>query len=60
MVLDPVFRREIPANTARYITGYKGKVYYFCSVCSKKLFEEHPEKYAKKWSKQDKGQQSSN
>ena len=47
MVLDPVFRKEVQANTARYVTGYKGKVYYFCSVCSKKLFEEHPEKNSK-------------
>lgn len=46
MVLDPVFRKEVQASTARYVTGYKGKVYYFCSVCSKKIFEEHPEKYA--------------
>ena len=47
MVLDPVFRKEVNTSSARFVTGYKGKVYYFCSVCSKKLFEEHPEKYTK-------------
>jgi len=47
MVLDPVFKKEVQASTARCVTGYKGKVYYLCSVCSKKLFEEHPEKYSK-------------
>jgi YHS domain-containing protein len=46
MVLDPVFRKEVNANI-RFVKGYKGKVYYFCSVCSKKLFKEHPEKYSK-------------
>ncbi|MDI6723697.1 MAG: YHS domain-containing protein [Methanobacterium sp.] len=47
MLLDPVFRKEVHARKARFLTGYKGKIYYFCSVCSKKLFEEHPEKYIK-------------
>ena len=47
MVLDPVFGGEIPAGTTRYLIGYKGKIYYFSSICSKKLFKEHPEKYFK-------------
>jgi YHS domain-containing protein len=45
MVLDPVFKKEVDTCTAKYMSGYKGKIYYFCSVCSKKLFEEHPERY---------------
>jgi len=46
MMLDPVFKTEVAADTA-YVGGYEGKIYYFCSVCSKKLFEEHPERYTR-------------
>jgi len=45
-MLDPVFNTEVSADSA-YVSGYKGKLYYFCSVCSKKLFEEHPEIYTR-------------
>lgn len=47
MVLDPVFKKEVAVDTAKYVSGYKGKIYYFCSVCSKRLFEEHPERYTR-------------
>lgn len=47
IVLDPVFKTEMAADTAKYVSGYNGKMYYFCSVCSKKLFEEHPERYTR-------------
>ncbi|MGB9978256.1 YHS domain-containing protein [Methanobacterium sp.] len=43
--VDPVFKKEIDPNTAKYMAGYNGKTYYFCSVCSKKLFMENPERY---------------
>lgn len=45
--VDPVFKKEVDPGTARYMAGYNGKTYYFCSVCSKKLFMEHPERYIK-------------
>lgn len=45
--VDPVFKKEVDPNTAKYMAVYKDKTYYFCSVCSKKLFMEHPEKYIK-------------
>ena len=47
MVLDPVFKKEVDTDTVKYVSGYKGKIYYFCSVCSKKLFNEHPERYVR-------------
>lgn len=47
MALDPIFRKAVPVETAKYLTVYRGKMYYFCAACSKKLFEEHPEKYVK-------------
>jgi Uncharacterized conserved protein len=43
--VDPVFKKEVNPNTTKYMTGYNGKTYYFCSLCSKKLFMEHPERY---------------
>ena len=43
--VDPVFKKEVDPSTAKYVAGYDGKTYYFCSVCSKKLFLEHPERY---------------
>lgn len=45
--VDPVFKKEIDVRAAKYVAGYGGKTYYFCSVCSKKLFMEHPERYVK-------------
>lgn len=44
MVLDPVFK-TIVIDENKYKVGYHCKVYHFCSPCTKKLFEEHPENY---------------
>jgi len=43
--VDPVFKKEVDPSTAKHVAGYDGKTYYFCSLCSKKLFLEHPERY---------------
>lgn len=43
--VDPVFKKEVDPDTAKHVAGYDGKTYYFCSLCSKKLFLEHPERY---------------
>ena len=43
--VDPVFKKEVDPSAAKHMVGYDGKTYYFCSVCSKKLFLEHPERY---------------
>ena len=43
--VDPVFKKEVDPSTAKHMAGYNGKTYYFCSICSKKLFLENPERY---------------
>ncbi len=48
MVLDPVCMMEVDEKSAKNISEYKGKKYYFCASLCKKKFEEEPEKYVKK------------
>ena len=47
MARDLVCNMEVDEKTAKFITEYKGKTYYFCAPMCKKRFEENPEKYLK-------------
>lgn len=42
---DPVCNMEVDEKTARYVTAYKGKKYYFCAPGCKILFDKEPEKF---------------
>ncbi|MCK4269232.1 MAG: YHS domain-containing protein [Methanogenium sp.] len=45
MAIDPVCKMEVDEETAKHVTEYKGRNYYFCAPGCKKAFEEKPEKY---------------
>ncbi len=48
MTKDPVCGMEVDEKTAKWVSEYKGKKYYFCDLHDKKEFDKDPEKYAKK------------
>lgn len=43
--IDPVCKMEVEESTAKFVTEYKGKKYYFCAPGCKKAFESNPEKF---------------
>jgi YHS domain-containing protein len=45
MPLDPVCKMDVDEKTARYVSEYKGKKYYFCAPGCKILFDKEPEKF---------------
>lgn len=45
METDPVCKMKVDPETAKFMTAYKGKTYYFCAPGCKKEFENDPEKY---------------
>lgn len=47
MAIDPICKMEVDEKTAKWISEYKGKKYYFCALICKEMFEEEPEKYVK-------------
>ncbi len=48
MARDPICGMKVDAKTAKWISKYNGKNYYFCSERCKLTFDKSPEKYAKK------------
>lgn len=48
MSQDPVCGMQLTEASAVARAEYKGKTYYFCSPACKKMFDQHPEKYASK------------
>ncbi|MGZ7068084.1 MAG: YHS domain-containing protein, partial [Methanobacterium sp.] len=42
MTIDPICNMEVDEETAKYVSGYKGKKYYFWSFVCKEEFDEHP------------------
>lgn len=46
MAIDPICKMDVDEKTAKWVSEYKGKKYYFCAPGCKKTFEENPEKYA--------------
>ena len=47
VAIDPICKMEVDEETAKWVSEYKGKKYYFCAPGCKKQFEENPEKYIK-------------
>ena len=47
MAIDPICKMEVDEKTAKWISEYKGKTYYFCAPGCKKKFDAAPEKYTK-------------
>ncbi|MCX8206798.1 MAG: YHS domain-containing protein [Methanothrix sp.] len=45
MAIDPVCKMEVDERTAKFVSEYKGRKYYFCSPGCKKAFDKEPEKY---------------
>jgi YHS domain-containing protein len=44
---DPVCGMMVDEKSAKWKSGYGGKIYYFCSEGCKRTFEKDPKKYAK-------------
>jgi YHS domain-containing protein len=47
MAKDFVCGMELSEKTARYMTEFEGKVYYFCSHRCMCMFKEDPRRYIK-------------
>lgn len=47
MAIDPICGMSVDEKTAKYVSEFKGKKYYFCAPGCKKKFDKEPEKYAK-------------
>lgn len=45
MARDPVCGMEVDEERTEYKSGYKGKVYYFCSAGCKEAFDGNPERF---------------
>ncbi len=45
MAIDPICKMTVDEETAKYISEYKGKKYFFCAPGCKKMFDENPKKY---------------
>ncbi|MBC7079037.1 MAG: YHS domain-containing protein [Methanothrix sp.] len=45
MAIDPVCKMEVDERTAKFVSEYEGRKYYFCSPGCKKAFDKDPEKY---------------
>ncbi|MGC9517339.1 MAG: YHS domain-containing protein [Methanomicrobiales archaeon] len=47
MAIDPICKMEVDEKTAKFVSEYKGKKYYFCAPGCKKMFDENQEQYIK-------------
>ena len=45
LAIDPICKMEVDEETAKYISEYNGKKYFFCAPGCKKTFDENPDKY---------------
>ncbi len=45
MAIDPVCKMEVDERTAKFVSEYMGKKYYFCAPGCKKAFDKDPKKY---------------
>lgn len=46
MAIDPICKMTVDETTARFVSQYRGKKYYFCAPGCKAAFDANPEKYA--------------
>ncbi len=47
MAKDPVCGMTVDEATAKWMSEYKGKTYYFCNERCKLTFEKAPERFVK-------------
>jgi len=45
MATDPVCMMSVDEKSAKFVSDYQGKKYYFCAPGCKKAFDSDPEKY---------------
>jgi YHS domain-containing protein len=45
MATDPVCMMQVDEKSAKFVSDYQGKKYYFCAPGCKKAFDSDPEKY---------------
>ena len=45
MVKDPVCKMDVDETTAKYVSEYKGKKYFFCAPGCKAMFDRDPAKF---------------
>jgi YHS domain-containing protein len=45
MTKDPVCNMEVDETTAKYVSEYKGKNYFFCAPGCKAMFDRDPAKF---------------
>jgi YHS domain-containing protein len=45
LAMDPIFKISVNEADAKFRSEYNGTMFYFCAACSKKLFDEHPQRY---------------
>jgi YHS domain-containing protein len=45
MAIDPICKMTVDEKTAKFISVYNGKTYYFCAPGCKKTFDLNPEQY---------------
>jgi YHS domain-containing protein len=46
MAIDPICKMTVDESTAKYVSEYKGKKYYFCAPGCKATFDQDPEKWS--------------
>jgi len=46
MAIDPISKMDVDEKTAKHISEFKGKKYYFCAPGCKVEFDKNPDKYA--------------
>jgi YHS domain-containing protein len=47
MAIDPICKMTVEESTAKYVSKYNGKKYYFCAPGCKATFDKAPEKWTK-------------
>jgi len=45
MEIDPICKMEVDPKTAKWMSEYKGKEYFFCAPGCKKAFDKNPERF---------------
>ena len=45
MAIDPICKMAVDEKTAKLVSEYKGKKYYFCAPGCKKAIDQNPEKH---------------
>ena len=47
LAIDPICKMTVDEATAKWVSEYEGKKYYFCAPGCKAMFDKDPAKWAK-------------